>query len=157
MYLTLLDLKKQTGSPLEETAMAALNKRPTLTLLDKAIAYLPEKREDLEQIVKKKNAQKFLEYLESNERAEEALNLVEKSDQISEESRFHFYVRHRSEFPTQAANYFSERINEELPYTGDEHYYKIAENLKELKRVDRAKANRTSAKKSGLTLRGEET
>jgi hypothetical protein len=140
LYLTLLDLKKQTGSPLEQTALAALNKRPTLKLLDKAIAYLPEKREDFEQIVRKKNAPKFLEYLESNDRAEEALNLVEQSDQIWEEGKFHFYVRHRKEFPTQAASYFIRRINEELPYTGDEHYYKIAENLKALKKVERNNA-----------------
>ncbi len=140
LYVELLRLKNEMGYPLEDTAREALYNHSSIYLLEMTVKYLPGHQTNFENIVKEKDAFKYLEYLEKHQRIREAVQFVEKSKSLWDDVKHRFFVKYLEECPGEAELYFTMRIEHELPHTGDSHYYVIADSLKALKKIDRNKA-----------------
>lgn len=74
------------------------------------------------------------------QRNSEALQLVLESQTLMDSSIYNFYIHHFKSCPEEAEAYFVNRINKELPYTGDKHYEIIRDSLVYIKKIDRNKA-----------------
>jgi hypothetical protein len=142
LYRKLLQLKMENRQPIEKDAFAALNKHDSVSLLELIVSYLPDKKEPFEKVLKSKNSNRYLEYLEKHNRIPEALQLVLESNTLMDSSVYNFYIHHLKSCPVEAKAYFIDRINKELPYTGDSHYEIIRNSLVYLKQIDK---NKTSA------------
>ena len=133
-------LKKEGEYLLDRTAMEALNHHSSISLLEMTVEYLPERQTTFENIIRKKDAHKYLEYLEKHHRIKEAVQFVEQSNRLWDDAKYRFFIKYLNDFPKEAESYFTRRIDHELPYTGDSHYYAIADSLRALKKIDRDKA-----------------
>lgn len=140
LYITLLQLKKESGYPLEETALEALNHHSSIHLLEMVAGLVPEKQSAFEHIIREKAAHKYLEYLEMHQRLKEAVQFVEQSKRLYDEDKSRFFLKYLNDFPKEAEVYFMKRIDQELPHTCDRHYYVIAEALSAIKKIDPGKA-----------------
>ncbi len=140
LYVELLQLKNEMGYPLDSTAREALNKHSSISLLEMIVEYLPANQIAFENIVKKKDAYKYLEYLEKHQRFREAVQFMGESDELWDDVKYRFFIKNFEQCPEEAETYFVKRIEQELPHTGDRHYYAIADSLKALKKIDRNKA-----------------
>lgn len=140
LYAELLRLKNELGVELEGTAREALNNHGSISLLEMIVALLPEKQDQYEQILMRKNAHQYLNYLEKHQRISEALLFVEDKTALWEDDKYKFFVKHLDQCPKEAKSYFTKRIKSELLHTGNRHYYAIADTLKALKKIDPNKA-----------------
>lgn len=138
VYIELLELKKDLGHDLHTTARAAITSDPSL--LELAISYLPKDQNELENLVKTKNPHSYLQYLEGQQRIGDAVVFIEQDKQLYEEEKYQFFKRNMKACSAEATSYFIGRIKLELEYTGDDHYYKIADCLRALKTLDKSKA-----------------
>lgn len=132
--LKLLPLKVQAGESLDSTAMYAIAARPSKEMMRDLMTYTPHLRKELEDIFLENGRSQYLDYLEAEERLEEALQIV-KDGELWEDRVFSFYRKHKHKFLDHAHDYFMKRIDENLQYTGDHYYLKIAETLKEFKKI----------------------
>lgn len=103
-------------------AFKALDKHSSISLLEMIVSYLPANREAFENSLKSKDSNRFLEYLVKHQRISEALQLVLHSKTLMDSSFYNFYIHHFKFCREEAMVYSVNRINEELPYTGDKHY-----------------------------------
>ena len=141
LYLELIRLKHDTEQPgVYETAIEALNRDATIPILELAISCLPGQRKAFEKIMERNRVHEYLEYLESHKRIPEAVKLIKKSNHLAEETKFRFFLNHKSMCLEDASSYFTARIEKELIYTGNHHYYAIADTLRALKQIDRKEA-----------------
>lgn len=140
LYKKLIELKNKNGLSIEKDAYTALSKHDSISLLEMIVSYLPEQRIEFEGILRSNNSNRFLQYLEKHNRIPEALQLVLKSNTLMERSIYNFYTRHFRSCAEEANIYFKDRINKELPYTGDSHYEIIKDALVYLKKIDKQKA-----------------
>jgi len=140
IYSKLLQLRA-TNHTLDQTfAQEMLVALPLKKTLKDIIAYLPDLKQIFENILYKKSPSEYLKYLEEEKRMEEALAVVQKKGRIWEEGQYTFFRKYKKEFPEQARAYFIKRIDENLQYTGDEYYHKVADAIKSLQAVDPQKA-----------------
>jgi hypothetical protein len=90
---------------------------------------------EISDILKNKNPEEYLAYLEKENLFAEAVDFI-KSGRISEYVVFGFYKRNKKYVTRDAENFFVERINKELPFTGESHYIKIAEALDQISGIN---------------------
>jgi hypothetical protein len=140
LYNELLRLKKEKGLHIEDTATDALNKHASIPLLELIVEYIPDKQLAFEELIKEKDSQIYLEYLEKYKRISEAVQLVSESKWFWDETKHRFFIKYWIECPNEAESYFVKRIQTELDYTGNRHYYVIADSLSALKKIDTDKA-----------------
>ncbi len=57
---------------------------------------------------------------------------------------FDFYKRNKKYVSRDAENFFVDRINKELPFTGESHYLKIAEAIDQINMINRERAGKIS-------------
>ena len=122
LFKKLIQIKKENGIPFEKEAFKALDKHSSISLLEMIVSYLPANREAFENSLRSKDSNRFLEYLVKHQRISEALQLVLHSKTLMDSSIYNFYIHHFKCCREEAMAYFVNRINEELPYTGDKHY-----------------------------------
>jgi len=140
LFKKLIQIKKEIEEPFEKDAFKALDKHSSISLLEMIVSYLPAKKEAFENSLKSKDNNRFLEYLVKHQRIAEALQLVLASKTLMESSIYNFYIHHFKSCREEAMAYFINRINKELPYTGDKHYEIIRDSLVYIKKIDRNKA-----------------
>jgi len=144
LYAELLRLQHAVGIPDLKIAIGAMESVPTISMLEGAIACLPDQREQLENILKEKDSHEYLEYLQSCQRIQEAVTFINRNTGLWDEVKFRFFVKHKKQCPKEAASYFARRIQTELRHTGNSHYYAIADTLRAFKQIDAAKATDTA-------------
>ncbi len=140
LYIQALNLGKDLGHPLGKLAEEALVKHASIPLLEVAIDHLPYKKAEFENILKEKSTSIFLDYLEKSKRIQEGARLAMTSKNLWDERKFNFFSKNSKNCPEEASTYFIKRIENELEYTGDSHYYIIADTLKALMKIDKLRA-----------------
>jgi uncharacterized Zn finger protein len=140
VHMLYLDLLAKAGLNLSEAANVAITKCPSCAMLQKIASLTSDGLSNYEQILKQKAAEQLLEYLELNNRLPEALTLIKQSKAIWPERIFDFFKKHKKHFPSDAEKYFSEVINKNLEYTGDNYYYTISDIIQQLKQINKALA-----------------
>ena len=135
LYEKLLEFKKELHQDTTGIALEALKNEPSESMMRIALQYAPNKRDDLEGILKIENPSTFLDYLEAQQRIGEAFVFLDHKS-IGEERKFTFFRKHKNFFAEASEEYFTKRIEQNLDYTGDRYYLAIADTLKELKKVN---------------------
>jgi len=125
------------GKSTFELTKKYLENVPRVQSIQFAKRVLPEKLQRFEAILEKQNPSQFVEYLEEEERLTEIPPLFKKYPRQLHLSliQYPFYQRHRQLFPKLALRVFEKVLEDELPHTGDRHYYKVAEVLNEIKAI----------------------
>ena len=98
---------------------------------------------EISDIFKNKNPEEYLFYLEKEKLFSEAVDFI-KSGKISEYIVFDFYKRNKKYVLQDAENFFVDKINKELPFTGESHYMKIAEAIDQISAINRERAGKIS-------------
>ncbi|AHM62766.1 zinc finger SWIM domain protein [Flammeovirgaceae bacterium 311] len=140
VYLLYLDLLGTQGQELEAASIEAMNCCASSSILEKIEAVGGTDWELYERIMEQKNPQGLLEYLEKRGRLGEAISLLKRSDTIWDHYRYLFFKKHKSAFPKEAVQYFTDVIGQNLEYTGNSHYYTIVEALKQIRQVNESQA-----------------
>ncbi len=133
-----LDLCVKTGSDLDKAVMVSINHNPNEKILLKIKTYsiTDIKVKACENILKNKNPYDLLSYFEKEKRFKEAFDLISETNQFRDEIIFTFFRRNKKVLTSEAEQYFLKRIKTNLPYTGDNHYTKIAETIGQLKQIN---------------------
>jgi len=146
VYSKLLQLKHSNDTLDQAFAEEMLLALPFKKTLKDIIACLPDLKRIFEKKLHRNSPSEYLKYLEEENRLEEALAVVLNNGMIWEEGQYTFFRKYKKEFPKQAKAYFIKRIDENLQYTGDEYYHKVADALKSLQAVDPQEAKDITAK-----------
>jgi hypothetical protein len=94
---------------------------------------------EISEILKNKNPEEYLICLEKEKSYAEAVDFI-NSDKINECQAFSFYKRNKMHVVGDAEKFFVDRINKELPFTGESHYMKIAESLDQISTINMERA-----------------
>ncbi|SFT98984.1 hypothetical protein SAMN04489724_3213 [Algoriphagus locisalis] len=145
LFVKLIELKKQEGLPIKEDLISGLKAYRTHTLLIRAIAFLPENKSEFEAVLESVSHYLYLKYLIGLNRIDEAHGMVMKSKTLDEHSIHKFFTAYFKKYPQDASLYFTQLIDKELAYTGNQHYESIVNSLQYLRKVDAEKAKRIVA------------
>jgi len=132
-------LAQALKEPLEKVSAQYVELVPRTSSLQRALALTPGQKKTLEELLRKKSIHEYLAYLETENRLEEVVDIIEKKKQDFQYastygfSRYDFYVRQKKTLPQKALNCFRERLNQELPQVGDKHYDLVVDALKNMK------------------------
>lgn len=130
-------LAQALKEPLEKISAQYVALLPRASSLQQALALTPEQKKMLEELLCKKNIHEYLAYLETENRLEEIVDIIEKKKQDFQYaygfSRYDFYVRQKKALPQKALHCFREWLNQELQYVGDSHYHLVVDALKNMK------------------------
>lgn len=86
-------------------------------------------QEELEKMLKKHKVHWYYQYLKKDERVEEMHTVLEK---VAHE-KTDFYRRYKQLYQEEAIDFYKAGIQENLPFTGNDHYSKIGSYLEELR------------------------
>lgn len=136
VYTLYLDLLAKVGDDVQEAAKEAITHCPTCAMLKKIATLTSSQLVDYERILEQKDAGQLLEYLEFSERISEGLELIKRSKNIWDTQVFNFFKKHKRSFPAEACSYFSDEIDKNLDFTGDNYYHMIADIISQLKMID---------------------
>ncbi|EMR00854.1 SWIM zinc finger family protein [Cesiribacter andamanensis] len=136
VYLLYLELLGKAGGELAPAFEEAITEYPSSSMLEKISSLRPGQTADYERLLEQHNPQALLVYLEKAGRLEEGLQLLQRNDRIWDHYRWVFFKKHIQDFPEEGVAYFSQVIEGNLPHTGNPHYYKIVEALKQIQLVD---------------------
>ena len=142
VYSLYLDLLQKGEHDLFGAAREAVYGCPTDAMLKKIVSMLPSHSTEYEQLLEGKNAEEFLKYLDSEKRLLEALELIKRKPTISGYQQYDFFKKHKTNFPEDAAIYFSKVIDKNLNGTGDRYYEAIAEAIRHLMKINPEQANK---------------
>lgn len=145
VYLLYLDLLAAQGLELKAASEEAMNCCASSSILEKIEALSKEDIAIYERMLEEKNPQGLLEYYEKKERFADALSLLKRNDIIWDHLHYAFFKKHKKDFPLDAVNYFSDVIDKNLQYTGNNHYHTIAEAIKQIRQVNEQKAKSIAA------------
>ena len=138
LYLDLLMKGKQD---ITEIAADAIINCSTDTMLSKVISITDSNPARYELLLEKENTEAMLRYLQKKERLPEALDLINRYDNIPDNQVLNFFKEHKKMFPKDATNYFGRVIDKNLESTGNRYYEAIADAVRHLAKVNRAKAD----------------
>jgi hypothetical protein len=136
-----LDQMKAENLDLHDAVRKCMKQCPKESMLRKVTELLPTEAATCEEILEKQRPEELLNYLESMDRAADALLLVKRNNSIWCDRVLTFYKKNKKKFPEEAGRYFSDTINENLKNTGDHYYHTIADALKHLKQIDKGTAH----------------
>jgi len=137
-----LDLCVKTGTDFYRAAMVSINHNPNEKILLKIKSFKKVDIKAFEDILKNKNPNDFLSYLEKEKRLKEAFDLISEKNKFHDNTIFLFFKRNKKDLRLEAEQYFLSRINSNLAGTGESFYAKIAETVSQLKQIN----NRLSQK-----------
>lgn len=89
---------------------------------------------EISDFLKNRNPEEYLVCLEKEKSFAEADAFI-NSDKIIEGQAFGFYKRNKMYVVVDADKFFENRIKNELPFTGESHYMKIAEALDQISAI----------------------
>jgi hypothetical protein len=141
--LLYLELSVNLCKDLRIAALRAMNNCPIAKVLIQIKRMNISEYSEISDILKSKNPEEYLVYLEKENLFTEAVDFI-KNDRISEYIVFGFYKRNKKYVTRDAENFFVERINKELPFTGESHYMKIAEALDQISAINMERAVKIS-------------
>ncbi|MGM0407991.1 MAG: SWIM zinc finger family protein [Bacteroidota bacterium] len=131
-----LDLCVNTGSDFYKAAMVSINHNPNEKILLKIKSFGVVDIKAFEDILKNKNPNDFLSYLEKEKRLKEAFYFISEKNKFHDNTIFLFFKRNKKDFRLEAEQYFLSRINSNLSGTGESFYAKIAETISQLKEIN---------------------
>jgi hypothetical protein len=131
-----LDLIAKAGLSLSEAAKEAISNCPNCAMLQKIASLVNEGMSNYELILEQKAAMQLLDYLEIKNRLPEALALIKRSKNIWDTRVFDFFKKHKKIFPSEAERFFTNGINKNLEFAGDNYYHIIADNIQQLKQIN---------------------
>jgi SWIM zinc finger len=136
-------LAQMLKEPLEELCEQYVELLPLAESLWRVLPLSPDQKEPLEGLLQQKSIAQYLVHLETEKRLDEVVGIIESEKKefsygpsfgfSSGFSRYDFYVRHKKEMPEKALACFRERLNGQLPYTGNNHYREVVDILKNMK------------------------
>jgi hypothetical protein len=128
---------------LKAAALIALNNCPIAKILLQIKRMNIREYSEISDILKSKHPEEYLFYLEKEKLFLGAVDFI-KSGKISEYLAFDFYKRNKMYVSRDAESFFIERINKELPFTGDSHYLRITEAIEQINVINRERAGKIS-------------
>ena len=139
--LLYLDQIKTQGVIADNDVVICLKKYSDEVVLRKAVEVAPQHGAAFESLLENRNSEQLLNYLESENRDQDALSLVKRSRSISDDRKFTFYKKNKEKFSDDARRFFKAAVSKNLQNTGDHYYRAIADSLKQLKQIDKASAD----------------
>ena len=136
-----MDLLVKGKHDLPDIAADAIINCPTDTMLSKIVSITDVAPARYELLLEEKNVGALLRYLQKGERLPEALDLIKRTTNIPESQVLDFFRTHKMTFPEDAETYFVNVIEENLQSAGDHFYEAIADAIRQLAKVNRAKAD----------------
>lgn len=130
-----LDLLAAEGKDISDFAKNAIRRCRTDTMLLKLSQFNGVDIKTCEDILKKENPEKMLDYYEAKGRLKEALLLVKESKEIWGNRIYEFFKKYKKDFPVDAENFFCTIIDKNLLSTGDSYYQAIADALKQIYQI----------------------
>ena len=135
-----LDFLKKENGELSGAAADIIVHCPTHTMLAKIVSVTDDPVR-FEKLLEQKNAGEMLLYLQKMERLPEAIDLIKRKPNISDNLLYVFYKSHKTRFPKESTAYFSKIIDKNLEYTGDRYYEAITDALHQMMTSDLTRAN----------------
>ena len=130
---TYFDLAHELVQPLHGMAQIALASKLVDAIFFKTLlSYLPGKREEMEKLFKKSDAEEFFGYLDCQKRFPEVIKMVHKKS-VPEKLAFAFFSQRKKEVADEAEAYFLERIDQNLVQPASVYYNAVVETLLQLK------------------------
>jgi uncharacterized Zn finger protein len=136
-----LDLLKKGNRDLTDIAADAIINCSTDTMLSKIVSITAGDPACYELQLEEKNAGAMLRYLQKENRLPEALALMKRRSNISEDLVHDFFKAHKMVFPDDATTHFCKVIDKNLKETGDRYYEAIADTIRQMMKVNQGKAN----------------
>lgn len=115
---------------------------PEISVLQKIKALKGTVGSECEEIFKQRNPEDLLTFYEKENRMKDALDLVRVPGLFYNDVCFEFFRKNHRQFTEETEYFLVCRIEEELKYTGQSHYEKIAESLDLMKRVNPGRSAR---------------
>lgn len=131
-----LDLCIKTGSDLNKAATVSINHNPNEKILTKIKALGITDIKSFEDVLKEKNPYELLGLFEKEKRLKDALHLISDTDIFYDETIFSFFKRNKKLLRSEAEQYFLDRIDKNLVYTGDSYYSRISETIGQIKQIN---------------------
>ncbi|MEW6378642.1 MAG: SWIM zinc finger family protein [bacterium] len=151
-----------TGDDPRSWAEKLLRAHPTEKALSLIASLVPENElPDFEKLLYQLSNLAYVHYLENAGRLVEVVDIFNRKEMkepkeaesgavygprfgntITLHDKYEFFKRHKSRFPQDAARVFLAYIQAESNYTGDTHYYEVAEALAQLQAVDQEESRR---------------
>ena len=141
--LLYLELSMVLCKDLRTSSLRAMNNCPIAKVLLQIKRMNIREFSEISEILKSKNPEEYLIYLEKEKSFTEAVDFI-NSGKINEYLAFGFYKRNKMYVVGDAENFFVNRINKELPFTGESHYFKIAEALDQISAINMERAVKIS-------------
>ena len=141
--LLYLELSVHLGKDLKAAAIRAMKNCPMAKILLQIKNMNIREYSEISDILKNKNPEEYLFYLEKEKLFPEAVDYI-KSGKITEYLAFDFYKKNKKYVFMDAENFFVDRINKELVFTGESHYLKIAEAIDQINMINRERAGMIS-------------
>lgn len=136
VYMLYLDLLSKAGLNLSKAAKEAISQCSTCSMLQKIASQIRDGLSDYELILEQKAAGHFLDYLEISNRLPEAMELIKRSKNLWHARVFDFFKKHKKIFLSEAEKFFTDAINKNLEFTGDNYYHAIGDNIQQLKQIN---------------------
>jgi hypothetical protein len=128
---------------LRTAALRAMNNCPIAKVLLQIKRMNISEYSEISNILKNKNPEEYLICLEKEKSFTEAVDFI-NSGKVDEYQTFGFYKRNKMHVVDDAEKFFVNRINKELPFTGESHYMKIAEAIDQISAINRERAGMIS-------------
>ncbi len=138
IFMLFLDLMQSQGNDISKPSLEAITRCSTDKMLLKIAQLKSADIKLCEDILKRKNPEKMLDYYEKTGRLNEALTLINESKDIWSNRVFEFYKSHKKEFSSDAENFFRNIIDKNLLSTGDSYYHAIVDALKQINQINPA-------------------
>ena len=137
--LLYLELSVILCKDLKTAAFRAINNCPIAKVLLQIKRMNIRDYSVISDILKNKNPGEYLICLEEEKSFAEAVDFI-NSGKVDESQAFGFYKRNKMHVTGDAEVFFVNRINKELPFTGESHYMKIAEALDQICVINRERS-----------------
>jgi len=137
--LLYLELSMVLCKDLKTAALRAINNCPIANVLLQIKRMNIREYSEISDILKNKNPEEYLICLEKGNSFAEAVDFI-NSGKVNEYQAFGFYKRNKMHVVGDAEKFFVNRINKELPFTGESHYMKIAEAIDQICAINRERA-----------------
>lgn len=132
-----IELKVLIKQPIHKFLDYLLRTHPNKENLSFIKMISPQKLPACEQILKQYNFNEYILFLEKENRLNEAEKYIStQQSNYNDEFHFQFYCRHGREFYAQSTKFFVKRIERNLEHAGDSYYFKIANTLLELSKIN---------------------
>ena len=141
--LLYLELSMVLCKDLRTAAIRAINNCPIAKVLLQIKCMNISEYSEISSILKNKNPEEYLICLEKEKSFVEAVDFM-NSGKVNEYQTFGFYKRNKMHIVADAEKFFVNRINKELPFTGESHYMKIAEALDQISAINKERAGMIS-------------